>query len=572
MQTFRMVKKILIVIHSILIVFLIAAFTLPPIGSLQPNEDFKIFYQPATQKIDITNTDIFNTKEELESISIRVSKNEYEPFSILIFSNQTFTDIKLSWNNFEGDSELPDSIMEAFIVKGWYQAGITSKDIRYDDKKVFTQELLLKDESLVLVDTTTKINFLKVTNGKGNTEYIDVSSPESIFPDSVNVFDSAILQPFSIESNSAKQIWFTIKSPDGAKPGIYSNNIDVIVDDKIIKSQQIELEVLPFELDSSMIIYSLYYHGVLKDWQRKFHYIDRDEERLYMELKDLKQHGVLYPTNYQSIKYLEKNLIIRDQIGFPKDKTFMLGTLKLSQLLKNDYKPDKIINKINEFKLLLKQYQYKEFYVYGIDEAKGRNLIRQREAWKTIKENGAKIFVAVSDNAFNIVGDLLDVAVLAGELKPSQAKMYHSFGNKIFSYHNPQVGQENPEIYRRNYGLALWKAGYDGAMNYAYFKSYGSVWNDFDDPKKRFRDETFVYPTTNGLISTIQWEGFREGIDDVRYLSTLLNKIKQLEIMGIDISDLNKWIDELDPNKDLDLVRSEIIDKILEIDLDYLSQ
>jgi hypothetical protein len=567
-----MVKKILIVIHSIVIVFLTAAFTLPPIGSPQPNEDFKIFYQPATQKIDITNADIFNTKEELESISIRVCKNEYEPFSILIFSNQPFTNIKLSWNNFEGDAELPDSIMEAFIVKGWYQAGITSKDIRYDNKKVFTQELLLKDESLVLVDTTTETNFLKVTNGKGNTEYIDVSSPESIFPDSVNVFDSAILQPFSVESNSAKQIWFTIKIPGGAIPGIYKNNIDVIVDDKIIKSQQIELEVLPFELDSSVLTYGLFYHGTLRSEDHNFSFYKKSEEQLTLELTDLMNHGIYYPTTYNSDEELRKDLIIRKRLGFPDDKVFHVGLNTFSNYPESESEIDSILSLVKSTKNILDEVGAGQLYVYGVDEAGGKDLINQRKSWKAVKDIGVKMFVAVSSDAVDLVGDILDVAILHGRLNPNQALQYHSLGNKIFSYHNPQVGQENPEIYRRNYGLALWKANYDGAMNYAYFKSYGSVWNDFDDPQKRFRDETFVYPTTNGLISTIQWEGFREGIDDVRYLSTLLNRIKQLEIMGIDISDLNKWVDEIDPNKDLDLVRSEIIDKILEIDSDYLSQ
>ena len=91
--------------------------------------------------------------------------------------------------------------------------------------------------------------------------------------------------------------------------------------------------------------------------------------------------------------------------------------------------------------------------------------------------------MAVSDNtnAVNIVGDLLDVAVFAGPLNTTQAAQWHSYGKRIFSYANPQVGVENPEIYRKNYGFALWNAGYDGAMNYAYQHGYGpSIWNDYD--------------------------------------------------------------------------------------------
>jgi hypothetical protein len=226
---------------------------------------------------------------------------------------------------------------------------------------------------------------------------------------------------------------------------------------------------------------------------------------------------------------------------------------------------DSLLGIVIETKKIIEEMGGKQLFVYGIDEAGGQDLINQRKSWIAVKELGVKMFVATNKDAVNLIGDLLDIAILYGELSPEQADLYHAFGNQIFSYHNPQVGQENPEVYRRNFGLALWKAGYDGAMNYAYFKSYGNVWNDFDDPKQRFREETFVYPTSEGLISTIQWEGFREGIDDVKYLSTLLNKVNKLKQRNIDVSEITEWIEEIAPNDDLDQLRNKIIDKILEI-------
>jgi hypothetical protein len=571
MQTGTIEKKLFISILSIFASFLFTTFISASIGSPHPNEDLKIYFQPATQRIDIMNADIIRTKIEVDNISLRVCKNEYEPFSLLLVSDQPIVDIKIEWNNFEGESELPDSIMEAFVVKGWYQAGITSKDIRYDKKK-FTQELLLKNDSLVLVDTTTATNFLRIINWEGNAEYIDISSPESIFPDSVHVFDSDKLLPFSIDSNSIKQLWFTIKIPDNTIPGIYKNRIDIVVDDTIIKSQQIELEVLPFDLQSSIMTYGIFYHGMLKEYIEQYSYYRRNEEQLTMELTDLKNHGIKYPTTYNNNDELKKDLTIRKILGFPDDKIFHVDIDLFSNYPETDSEIDSLLSEVKVTKSIIDEMSSGQLYVYGVDEAGGKDLINQRRSWKAVKELGVKMFVAVDRDAINLVGDLLDVAILYGKLNPQQAEQYHSFGNEIFSYHNPQVGQEDPGIYRRNYGLALWKAGYDGAMNYAYFKSYGSVWNDFDDPKKRFREETFVYPTSNDLISTIQWEGFREGVDDVRYLSTLLSKIDQLKNLEIDVSVFNEWINEIDPNKNLDQLRNEIIDKILEIDLNYLSQ
>ena len=42
--------------------------------------------------------------------------------------------------------------------------------------------------------------------------------------------------------------------------------------------------------------------------------------------------------------------------------------------------------------------------------------------------------------------------------------------------------------------------------------------------RHHYRDHVFAYPTSNGVIDTIQWEGWREGVDDTRYVATLIKK------------------------------------------------
>ena len=112
---------------------------------------------------------------------------------------------------------------------------------------------------------------------------------------------------------------------------------------------------------------------------------------------------------------------------------------------------------------------------------------------------------------------------------------------------------EDPFIYRLNYGFALARSGYDGEMDYAYQHSFGDIWNDFDDPT--FRDHVFAYPTSNGVIDTVQWEGFRQGVDDVRYLSALLKCDRKETAPGF----LAANGDEQDPAA----IRQLIIDRIL---------
>ena len=156
--------------------------------------------------------------------------------------------------------------------------------------------------------------------------------------------------------------------------------------------------------------------------------------------------------------------------------------------------------------------------------------------------------------------------VCGNDTRSEEAARWHSIGAKIFSYNNPQVGEEKPETYRRNFGLQLWQNDYGGTMDFAYQLGFGHIWNDFDD---EYRDHNFTYPTTNGVIDTIQWEGQREGVDDVRYLSTLLHTIETAKSQGKNTTLAENYLARLKSSDlsstNLDLVRSDIIDHILSL-------
>ena len=136
-------------------------------------------------------------------------------------------------------------------------------------------------------------------------------------------------------------------------------------------------------------------------------------------------------------------------------------------------------------------------------------------------------------------------------------------GRRIFSYQNPLGGFELPHTYRRNYGLLLWQYNFDGAMPYAFQDGGGNTWNDFDHV--RHREINFTYPTVDTPIDTIQWEGFREGVDDIRYLSTLLKLVDDVDPQRSAYA--RKWLEELHATNlgtlDLDDVRETITAHIL---------
>jgi len=325
----------------------------------------------------------------------------------------------------------------------------------------------------------------------------------------------------------------------------------------------LRVEVLPFDLDKPMVRYSIYYRGKLRksgagsigsEW--------KSPEQYLAEMRDLKAHGVEYPTSYQAYdkELLIKAFDIRRRAGLPTGPLYTLaigtGDPTTPEALTG------LKQAVGQWLATAKELGCDELYIYGRDEAVEEKLKSQRAAWAAVHEAGGKVFVACSTGTFEAMGDLLDLAVHDTYPNPANAAKFHSAGHQIFCYAHPQVGPELPQSFRRNYGLVLWKADYDGAMPYAYQHGFGDIYVDDDSG---YRDHVFAYPTVDGVIDTVQWAGFREGVDDVRYVTTLMSTIKQAKknpAKTADADQAERWLDQLDINRDLDVVRREIVARI----------
>jgi hypothetical protein len=461
------------------------------------------------------------------TLSLSASRNEFQPASFVITSQKDLTGITLTVPNLmsaQGNS-IPASALDVRLVKVWYQ--VASNDIEYKKAGYFlTPELLLKDDSLVNVDYVNKVNYLKVTLN-GVQQYIDISSPTASVPQNALVRDAATLQPLSLKANENRQVWITVHVPGTTPAGNYSGTITINAPAETPVTMNFTVTVLPFDLEPAPVEYALYYEG---DLIPDFIGIDdsgKTAANMVTELQDLKDHGIIYPTLYwHTTAFLDQSLALRDQVGFPKDKIFTIATTPETEI--GDPTDAAGLARVAKIVTTMRNYTeshgYASTYFYGIDEAMGAAVTAQRPAWQTVHDNGGKMFVAGDTDLVSLVPDVLDTVVLGGSLNPTQAAQWHSYGKPIYNYGNPQVGVENPEIYRKNYGFALWNAGYDGSMDFSYQHKYGDIWNDFDSQDEHYRDHVFAYPTSNGVIDTIQWEGFREGVGDTRYVASLIKK------------------------------------------------
>jgi hypothetical protein len=524
---------------------------------------FLIYTPTAITDSLLTSDTILNATPVGKNLAVSGCRGEYESATAALYALENVKQLSVTVSDLYGQSgKIPSSCVDVRVVKCWFQAG---RSIGETDQRIFTPELLLKDDSLVIVDMEKKENYLRSTATDGSIRYLLCSGPTSENLRDVRPIDAAVLKPVNIQEKKLKQFWFTVKIPDSAKLGSYKGSVRFWTK-TYSRKIPLSVTVYPFDLESSPLTYSLYYHSTLSpDGSFSISCWNKSEEQYRAEISDMKNHGVLYPTSYQSMNdtLLRRTLEIRKEVGLPAGPFFTLGQMTGAATDSNGLAL--LTQNVKKWMDFLKPFGYHQVYFYGEDEARGEQLKAQHKAWKAVQDAGGKTFVACRSDAFDAMGQLLNCAVMPSRPDSLRAKKWHSIGSVIFCYGYPQVGEEKPETYRRHYGLELWKAGYDGAMDYAYQREFGHIWNDFDE--KRYRDHCFTYPTVNGIVGTLQWEGFREAVDDVRYVTTLERTIEKCPALKKDVAlEARTWLDNLDMQTvDLGTTRSAIAQWIIRL-------
>ena len=552
--------------------------------------------RPVSQRKILPN-DILIPGELSRALEVNATPGEYEPASFVVAAFASIDALQVRATDLKRDGgTIPSENVDIRVVKCWYQAGTAWVGNGQDkSRRVLVPELLLKDDSLVRVDYENERNYLKVVRSRGQAtekeEYIWISDPDELehnpHPgrdprirdiEEIPVADSAVLLPVEIPAGTNKQFWVTVHVPATATAGTYTGGISLSSGDRTLCSLSLRLRVLPFRLAAPRTFYdlarpfesSMYYHGKLNPSRPQGSISSEDKSRRQMsaELRNMFVHGVTNPLCNQGYgeELLREHLGLREEAGMGGQALYALSWCRGAVNASSDPKA------VERVVALATARGIPEVYFYGIDEATGERLTAQRPQWEATRRAGGKVFVAGYATNFELgMGDIQDLLVCWGPPRPSEAAKWHSVGHKIWCYYNPQGGIENPEVYRRNFGLLLWKANYDGAATFSYQAAAGNPWNDFDDPQQR--DFMFAYPTVDGVIDTIAWEGYREGIDDIRYATTLalaIRKAKESGDAGAEDAALaaERWLETLDPDRDLDAVRLEMIDCILRLERD----
>jgi len=538
-----------------------------------------------------------------DTLHMAATPGEYEPTSFVIRAEKDIEGLTIEAEELKGrdGKRIPSESLDVRVVKCWHQdlgrgyRENTPYETYYNPiiasgKKVLVPELLLKDDGLIKVDMDKGDDFLRVEKD-GREEYLIITSTNKNEGVSgalyVPVNDAASLRPVNIKTLENKQFWITVRVPERAEAGIYETKLKLKGNDGNFGCIKFELRVLPFKLAEPYEISGMY-----------FTYINDGDQNVFAQFKNLAEHGVRDAgfgwgagRIAGSLEGFEEQLKMRQMAGMNAGTVYT--PIEIGNTV-SDAGLEKLRSKVKRVLTITRAYGVTNVYFYGIDEAISvkepdeegiKNILSQRKAFEAVHAAGGKIYVAGMPTGvykdkraggdFEFIGDILDLLVCSKYPSRQEASRWHDRGHKIVNYANPQAGMEQPETYRKNYGLLIWQQDYDGAMTYCYHWYWGDFLEKCGSINK-YKQHNMVYATRDGVIDTIQWEGYREGVDDVRYLNTLIQAIKEaanspngnIRQLAKEADEYLKILKDKDVNKynlNMDIVRMEMIEYVLKL-------
>jgi hypothetical protein len=218
-----------------------------------------------------------------------------------------------------------------------------------------------------------------------------------------------------------------------------------------------------------------------------------------------------------------------------------------------------------------------DVYFMAVDEAGSAVIAAELAEWAAIQAGGGKVWATGRHTNMVTAGAIvlspasasLDMLDDSEETDwTTHATAWHAAGKKYCQYSNPHAGEEDPLDYRLYAGLQLYQAGADGNIEWHYMGHYGFCWEEksYLEGVADVYNWMMAYPTANGVIDTIQMEGWREGTTDRRYVKTLENAIASPKA-GTTTTAAQAYLDNLKTltltEQNLDTIRGDVIDFIL---------
>jgi hypothetical protein len=385
---------------------------------------------------------------------------------------------------------LPKSSVDIHVVKVWEQDG--AGPLRDPDTAAAVPELLVKDDRVPL------------------------SGPAP---------DPRLTGPAvcSISADTSKQFWLSVSVPRNTPPGPYTGKI--IVSGRGLPAPvavRVALTVLPLRLLSPAKQYGVDLRSRLDappsvlpspdGTQLVTDFVTKDV--LDSQLADIDAHGFTIASLYDSPDTLWD--------AVTEYKNYGLGTAY--NLYKGGGDPQDVEKQRSSHSDPVLTY-------YAAPEPNTAASARMAPLTKLGIPNAT--YIPRQDD-FTALGATSDIVVYNRDSEYPQ-QLLRTNGQRVSMtrdwWYWPAT-DEDPLTNRVDSGVLLWKANLYGAFLPDYQTAFGS--DPYDEtsagacPSKiAFRPLMLTYPVKGGVLDTLQWEACREGVTDVRYLTTMYAALRE---------------------------------------------
>ena len=530
-----------------------------------------------------------------EPVRIVAAKDEYEPGSILVYPLKDVQKVQPALTPFrtEDGKVFPPQDLDLVVVKNWVQNRNAWYSYFGDTGWKIVPELLLHDENLIRVDVAKMANYARFTGADGKVTERWINPPRqmdgayferycgsSVFQSMRREFsDADAIQPIGLKRGEFKNLILTAHVRKTTPAGLYRGAVRLGGLGEVL----VTIRVLDFELpkpacffdDAKPFLVNFYTYSSLS----AICDLNGGDTRLAIEqfkaiMKDYVAHGqdVFWlwggqsghtATSAEAVAQLaamreagmnDEQFVCAANLGNGATKTEAEAAARRSFASSKAFFGPKA----------------KDIYMCHGDEPPPQWLKDQRGPVAAAQRAGYKFILAGSDNIFRKSAYQWDWHNIAKTPEDGSSTTAWNLlgGDKYVAwYANQHVGAENPAFNRRQNGMAAYLANYSALCNYAHH--FGS----YDDDSEIYRPMVFGYGQGKGVIDTIQWEGFREGVDDIRYATLMVRLARAAAKLGaadIDASyEGRKALQFLAAfnreTDDLDACRAEMISFILRL-------
>jgi hypothetical protein len=518
-------------------------------------------------------------------LRIVAARDEFEPASFQLYSFTDRKDVSLAVSELKGPggAVLPAAELDLKVVKVWFQNGNAWISYFSDVGLKLVPELLLHDENMVKVDTREVANYARLKDAAGE-RFVWISAPRQLDPGTFNPTmenfeDAPAMLPVALKAGEFKQFFLTAHVPTNQPDGVYKGTVKVTDGGKVLADIPVTLRVLPFALPLPRpyfdlkrdLIVSVMGGTTLSGMEKLF----GGDEKLALEkfrqyLVNQRNHGIFHPCVDQDAE----NFALLKELGFPT-KPVMMGKNFMPWPGLN-FGGRLTFDNLMAFKEGARQCA--ELYTklvghtdvltsYG-DEQGTAFVATHRNGFKYYHDYGIKIGCAGHAALMNKGGYTFDIHPMGGEPDARERiRPWNEIGDKYVGFYASQhTGSENPQFVRRQHGMLGYLNNLSMVFNYEFALG---PWNDL--AYDLYKPMVLAYLNRGGLVDTLQWEGFREGIDDMRYAT----KLKLLVQEAVDSGNTERMLEGrkalqylalLDgAEMDLDGVRAEMTQYILKL-------